>query len=110
MNKKEIEALALRAAERIKTEQDLNDFSRLLKKITVEAALGAELDEHLGYDKHQLSDSTNSRNGYSSKTLISEDGPFEIDVPRDRDGSFEPQLVKKQQRRFTCLQQAGRHG
>ena len=47
MNKKEIEALALRAAERIKTEQDLNDFSRLLKKITVEAALGVELDEHL---------------------------------------------------------------
>ena len=87
MNKKEIEALALKAASRIKTEQDLNDFSRLLKKITVEAALGAELDEHLGYDKHQLSDSANSRNGYSNKTLISEDGPFEIDVPRDRKGS-----------------------
>ena len=103
MSKKEIEALALRAAERIKTEQDLNDFSRLLKKITVEAALGAELDEHLGYDKHQLSDSSNSRNGYSCKTLLSEDGPFEIDVPRDRDGSFEPQLVKKQQRRFTGM-------
>ena len=93
----------MKAAESIKIEQDLNDFSRLLKKITVEAALGAELDEHLGYDKHQLSDSTNSRNGYSSKTLISEDGPFEIDVPRDRDGSFEPQLVKKQQRRFTGM-------
>ena len=103
MNKKEIEALALKAAESIKTEQDLNDFSRVLKKITVEAALGAELDEHLGYDKHQLSDSTNSRNGYSSKTLISEDGPFEIDVPRDRDGSFDPQWVKKQQRRFTGM-------
>ena len=69
MNKKEIEALALKAASSIKTEQDLSDFSRVLKKITVEAALGAELDEHLGYDKHQLSDSTNSRNGYSNKTL-----------------------------------------
>ena len=103
MNKKESEALALKAAESIKTEQDLNDFSRVLKKITVEAALGAELDEHLGYDKHPLSDNTNSRNGYSSKTLLSEDGPFEIEVPRDRDGSFEPHLVKKQQRRFTGM-------
>lgn len=103
MNKKEIEALALKAASSIKTEQDLSDFSCLLKKITVEAALGAELDEHLGYDKHQLSDSSNSRNGYSSKTLISEDGAFEIDVPRDREGSFEPHLVKKQQRRFTGM-------
>ena len=56
-----------------------------------------------GYDKHQLSDSSNSRNGYSSKTLISEDGPFEIDVPRDREGSFEPHLVKKQPRRFTGM-------
>ena len=103
MNKKEIEGLALKVAESIKTEQDLNDFSRLLKKITVEAALGVELDEHLGYDKHQLSDSTNSRNGYSSKTLMSEDGTFEIDVPRDRNGSFEPHLVKKQQRRCTGM-------
>lgn len=103
MNKKEMEALAHKAASSIKTEQDLSDFSRLLKKITVEAALGAELDEHLGYDKHQLSDSSNSRNGYSSKTLISEDGPFEIDVPRDRDSSFEPRLVKKHQTRFTGM-------
>ena len=103
MNKKEIEALALKAASSIKSEQDLNDFSRVLPKITVEAALGAELDEHLGYDKHQLSNSANSRNGYSNKTLISEDGIFEIGVPRDRNGSFEPQLVKKQQRRFTGM-------
>lgn len=103
MNKKEMEALALKAASSIKTEQDLSDFSRLLKQITVEAALGAELDEHLGYDKHQLSDSSNSRNGYASKTLISEDGAFELDVPRDREGAFEPHWVKKQQRRFTGM-------
>ena len=103
MNEKEIEVLAQKAAQHIKTEQDLNNFSRLLKKITVEAALGAELDDHLGYDKHQLSDNANSRNGPSSKTLISEDGTFEIDVPRDREGSFEPQLIKKQQTRFTGM-------
>lgn len=70
----------------------------MLKKITVEAALGAELDDHLGYDKYAASDNPNSRNGTSCKTLISEDGTFEIDVPRDRDGSFEPQLVKNRQR------------
>jgi len=74
-------------------------FPGCLRKITVEAALNAELDGHLGYDRHQLSDNDNARNGYSSKTLMSEEGTFEIDVPRDREGSFAPQLVKKHQRR-----------
>lgn len=103
MNKKEIETLAQKAAKTIKTEQDLNDFSRMLKKITVERALDAELDVHLGYDKHQSSDNPNSRNGYSSKTLLTEDGSYEVAVPRDRDSSFEPQLVKKHQRRLTAM-------
>ena len=103
MNKKAIQALATEAAKTIKTEQDLNDFSRMLKKITVERALNAELDVHLGYDKHQDSDNPNSRNGYSSKTLLTEDGEFDVAVPRDRDSSFEPQLVKKHQRRFTTM-------
>lgn len=52
MNKKEFEASAKEAAEGIKTPQDLNEFSQMLKKITVEAALNAEMDEHLGYEKH----------------------------------------------------------
>lgn len=103
MNKKDITALAEAAAKTIKTEQDLNDFSRMLKKITVERALDAELDVHLGYDKHHSSDNPNSRNGYSSKTLLTEDGPYEVAVPRDRDSSFEPQLVKKHQRRLTAM-------
>ena len=103
MKQKEIEAFAREAAKSIKSEKDLSDFSKMLKKITVEAALNAELDDHLGYDKRQTSDSSNSRNGYSSKTLITEDGQFQIDVPRDRDSSFEPQLVKKQQTRFTGM-------
>ncbi len=55
MNKKEIQSIAREAAKSIKTEQDLNDFSRMLKKITVETALNAELDDHLGYDKDQKS-------------------------------------------------------
>lgn len=103
MNKKEIESLALEAAKSIKTEQDLNDFRRMMTKITVEAALNAELDDHLGYGKHEKSSSDNSRNGYSSKTVKTEDGQFELSTPRDRNGSFEPQLVKKHQTRFTSM-------
>ena len=100
---KQIQALALDIAKGIKTEKDLSDFSRMLKKITVEAALNAELDDHLGYEKHQPSDNPNSRNGHSSKKLITEDGSFEVDVPRDREGSFEPQIVKKHQTRLTAM-------
>ena len=103
MNKKEIEALALEAAKGIKSEKDLNDFRKMMTKITVEAALNAELDEHLGYDKHSQSSSGNSRNGYGSKTIKTEDGQFELSTPRDREGSFEPLLIKKQQTRFTSM-------
>lgn len=103
MNKKELEAFAREAAKGLKTEKDLNEFSQMLTKITVEAALNAELDDHLGYDKHRQSTSENSRNGYTSKTLKTEDGQFELDTPRDRSGSFEPQLVKKNQTRFTSM-------
>jgi transposase-like protein len=61
MNKKELEAFAKEAAKGIKTPEDLNEFSLMLKKITVEAALNAEMDEHLGYEKHQKTTSGNSR-------------------------------------------------
>lgn len=103
MDKKQLEAFAREAAKSIKTESDLNDFRRMITKVTVETALNAELDEHLGYDRHDKRPSDNSRNGYSSKTLRTEDGQFEIEAPRDRDGSFEPKLVKKQQTRFTSM-------
>ncbi len=103
MNKKELEAFAREAAKSIKSEKDLCNFSKMLKKVTVEAALNAELDDHLGYDKHQSSAGGNNRNGYSSKTLITEDGEFQVDVPRDRDSSFEPQIVKKHQTRLTAM-------
>ena len=103
MNKKQLEAFAREAAKTLKTEKDLSDFSQMLTKITIEAALNAELDDHLGYEKHVQSDNPNSRNGYSTKTLKTGDGQFEIDTPRDRDGSFEPQLVKKQQTRFISM-------
>ncbi len=92
MNKEQLEAFAREAAKSIKTESDLNDFRQMLTKVTIETALNAELDDHLGYDKHQPSSTDNSRNGYSRKTLKTEDGQFQLNSPRDRDGSFEPQL------------------
>ena len=71
-----------------------------LKKALIERALGAELSEHLGYEKGDPAGrgSGNSRNGTSSKTLLTEDGEVEISVPRDRAGTFEPQLVDPAQR------------
>ena len=103
MNKKELQAMAEAAAKNIKTEEDLNEFRQMLTKVTVEAALNAELDDHLGFDKHEQSESDNNRNGVSHKTLQTEDGQFELATPRDRAGSFEPKLVKKHQRRFTSM-------
>ena len=104
MNKKELEAFAREAAKTIKTESELNEFRKMLTKVTVETALNAELDDHLGYDRHDKSNAnSNSRNGYSTKSLKTEDGEFELDTPRDRDGSFEPKLVKKHQTRFQSM-------
>jgi len=103
MKKKELQAIAQAAAKNIKTEEDLNEFRQMLTKITVEAALNAELDDHLGFDKHEQSESDNNRNGVTHKTLQTEDGQFELATPRDRAGSFEPKLVKKHQRRFTSM-------
>lgn len=103
MKKKELQALAQEAAKNIKSEEDLNEFRQMLTKITVEAALNAALDDHLGFDKYEQTDTDNCRNGYTSKTLQTENGRFEVDTPRDREGSFEPLLVKKHQRRFTSM-------
>ena len=74
-----------------------------LTKRVVESALEGEINDHLGYGKHDAAgrDGGNSRNGQRAKTVLTEVGPVEIDVPRDRDGTFEPQLVAKRQRRLT---------
>jgi putative transposase len=76
-----------------------------LTKVVVEAALDGEMDDHLGYAKHDPAgrDGGNSRNGKRGKTLLTEAGPVDIEVPRDRDASFTPQLVAKRQRRLTGL-------
>jgi transposase-like protein len=76
---------------------------KLLTKSVIEAALSEEMTGHLGYEKHDPAGigAENIRNGTRSKTVISgHTGPVEIDVPRDRAGSFEPQIVKKRQRRL----------
>jgi putative transposase len=76
-----------------------------LTKTVLETALEAELSEHLGYDRHDRAgrNGENSRNGHRSKTVLTELGPVEVDVPRDRDGSFEPKIVKKRQRRLDSI-------
>lgn len=103
MDKKALEAFAREAAKSIKTESDLDDFRKMLTKVTIETALNAELDEHLGYQKHQSKTSSNFRNGYSGKSIITDDGEVDIHVPRDREASFEPQLVRKHQTRFQSM-------
>jgi putative transposase len=77
-------------------------LNRLTKNV-LETALEAEMDEHLGYGKHDVSGrgSGNSRNGTRTKTVMTEIGPVEIDVPRDTGATFDPQIVKKRQRRLT---------
>lgn len=99
----QLQALADELAKHIKTEQDIAALSRQLLKLTVESALNAELEAHLGYAKHarQGQGTGNRRNGSSAKTLKGEIGEVEIRTPRDRNGSFEPQLIGKGQRRLT---------
>jgi putative transposase len=109
MKKEDLLAIAKEAAKNIKTEHDLNALTQMMSKITIEAALNAELDDHLGYDKHDVTDSTNSRNGYTSKTIQTENGQFVINTPRDRNGDFEPKLVKKNQRRMPSVQDKVMH-
>ncbi|MDQ0145561.1 transposase-like protein [Pseudarthrobacter niigatensis] len=77
-------------------------LNRLTKNV-LETALEAEMDEHLGYEKHDVSGrgSGNSRNGTRTKTVLTEIGPVEIDVPRDTGSTFDPQIVRKRQRRLT---------
>ncbi len=75
----------------------------MLTKLTVETALNAELTEHLGHAKNSAKTGSNTRNGYSSKTLLTDDGEFELNTPRDRESSFEPQLIKKNQTRITQM-------
>jgi putative transposase len=83
--------------------EELETVVRRFKKAIIERALGGELTHHLGYPPGgtKPDDTTNHRNGTSGKTVLTDDGPLPIEVPRDREGSFEPRLIGKHERRFT---------
>ena len=77
-----------------------------LTKLVVESALEGEMDDHLGYGKSDPAGrgSGNSRNGRRTKNVLTEAGPVELEVPRDRDSSFEPKIVAKRQRRLSGVE------
>ena len=81
----------------------VNAASMAFKKALIERILGAELSHHLGYPPgaEKPGEVGNHRNGATGKTVLTEDGPLRIDIPRDRQGSFEPLLIPKHERRFT---------
>ena len=108
MNKtqeKKLKELASELAKDIKTGEDLSSLSSQLVKLTVEAALGVEMENHLGYPPHSLDGhhSGNSRNGSTPKTLKGDHGEVLIETPRDRNGSFEPEMIRKGQTRITGM-------
>ena len=83
------------------TAEAVNAASMAFKKALIERALGAELGHHLGQAEERGDGLRNHRNGVSAKTVVTDEGPVRIDVPRDRQGSFEPLLIPKHERRFT---------
>lgn len=89
--------------------QTVDDIQRVLKNLfaeTLQGMLEAELDTHLGYEKHDDNNKSteNRRNGHSSKSVRSDYGEVDIDVPRDRSGDFAPVIVKKGQRNVTGIE------
>ena len=106
LSEKEMELVSLL----MKDCESTSDIQKKLKRLfagTIEQMLESEMDEHLGYEKHsnEGDNSGNSRNGYDHKTIYSEYGASEIDIPRDRNGEFEPKVVVKRQTRTDEIEQ-----
>jgi putative transposase len=104
INKKELNELL----KKYNKADDLFGKGGLIKSLVknvIEAALESEMEQHLGYNKHSKADKIhdNKRNGYSSKTLKSDEGEVDLSIPRDRNGNFTPQILEKHQRRLSCL-------
>ena len=93
----DIETIGKELAKDVKTQKDLSDITGKLMKVVLESALNAELTDHLGYKKDEKSDSrkSNTRNGFSQKTIKSDKGELELQTPRDRQATFEPKIVPK---------------
>ena len=96
------------ALRKIKSQKEFDDYFHELYKQGIEAMLKAEIKEHLGYPKHDSSgkNSGNSRNGFSNKTLKTNLGEIPLDIPRDRNATFDPVIVPKYQRMSARIEQA----
>ena len=88
----------------IKTADDIQDALKDLLGGTIENMLEAEMDNHLGYEPYERTSNSNARNGRKSKTVRSKYGEFDIEVPQDRESSFEPQIVKKRQKDISHIE------
>lgn len=88
----------------IKTADDIQDALKDLLGGTIENMLEAEMDNHLGYEPYERTSNSDARNGRKSKTVRSKYGEFDIEVPQDRDSSFEPQIVKKRQKDISHIE------
>ena len=96
LNKEELKR-QIQEGKEISLDGILEEFKNLLRE-SIQTASEVEMTSHLGYDKHQESSNPNYRNGTNKKTLKSKYGEVDVSIPRDRDGTFEPQLVKKRER------------
>ena len=87
----------------VKDGKDVNSIMREMMSVILEGALDGELDDELGYSKYDYKnkDINNSRNGYSKKTMHTSYGDMDLDIPRDRNGEYEPQVIKKYQNTIT---------
>ena len=99
----EFNELADKLASNLKTPQDVSEMTKMLAKVAMERILEIEMEDHLGEKKNGQRPSGNSRNGYSQKTLKTDNAEIELEIPRDRESSFSSQLVKKNQRRSEDL-------
>lgn len=91
--------LAEKLAQNLKTDKDISEMTRMLTKVAMERILEIEMEEHLGEKKKGKRPSSNSRNGYTQKTLKTDMSEIPLEIPRDRDSTFEPKLIRKNQRR-----------
>ena len=87
----------------IKSADDIQEALKDLLGGTIKSMMESEMEDHLGYKSHERSESTNARNGYKSKNVRSKYGEFQVEVPQDRDSSFEPTVVKKRQKDISAI-------
>ncbi|WP_299185128.1 transposase [uncultured Psychrobacter sp.] len=99
----DLKKLAEQMASSMKSFDDIKDFQKQLIQSFIDTALEAEMEDHLGYPKHEKADKPNKRNGHTKKTVRSDTSDLEISTPIDRNSSFEPVLVSKHQTRISGL-------